>query len=451
MSAQQAISSPPSGFATEATAPRSPAPPRPALVSPDAGPPGPAADAPGLPLRAQRLCALLAATAHAHPQRIALVDPPGKPGWSGRPAIVWTYGTAAEIVARLAGGLCGWRLPTESRIGVAVSDGVEAALAILSVEAAGHVPVLLPALLDEDGLVAAVQAAGISAVLTQSRFGTARPAERMRRVAARYFGLRYLASFGPDVPDGVINLDAMVVERPGGAFAPGPGGVVTFAGGDPARPMHRSVEAFTAAIAAHCVTARMAPGDRLLTLLPGSDLRGLVTGLGAALMAGASFEPLPMFDAARFAEALARPVTTHLVVPAPLEANLAASRLPATVASIVLAHRAPARLPPHRLSPRSHGATVIDVVAFEETALLTGARPDGDVALILAAPERANPLSTLMSLRRDPDGALAFRGRACHAGALQRGIPQPDFLDEWMPSPFRTLVEADRATQIVRD
>lgn len=427
---------------------RSPAPPRPALVGlagPDAIPP-----APGLPLRAQRLCALLAATAQADPHRIALVDPPGKTGWSGRPAIVWTYGTAAEIVARLADGLHGWRLPAESRVGIAVQDGVEGALALLAVEAAGHVPVLLPALLDEDGLVAAVQAAGISAVLTQSRFGEARPAERMCRVAARYFGLRYLAAFGPDVPDGVINLDAMVVEQSRGRPAPGPGGVVTFAGGDPTRPMHRSVEALAAAIAAHCVAARMAPGDRLLTLLPGSDLRGLVTGLGTALMAGATFEPLPMFAAARFAEALARPGTTHLVVPAALEANLAASRLPATLASIVLAHRAPSRLPPQRLPARARGTTVIDVVAFEETALLTGARPDGDVALALAAPERVNPLSTLMNLRRDPEGALAFRGRACHAGALQRGIPQLDFPDDWLSSPFRSLVEGDRATEIVR-
>jgi hypothetical protein len=307
-----------------------------------------------------------------------------------------------------------------------------------------------PAPLDADGRVAAVQAAGISAVLTQSRFGDARPAERMCRVAMRYFGLRYLAAFGPDVPDGVINLDAMVVEQSGGLPAPGPGGVVTFAGGDPARPMHRSVEALTAAIAAHGVSARMAPGERLLTLLPGSDLRGLVTGLGAALMTGATFEPLPLFDAARFAEALARPVTTHLVVPAALEANLAASRLPATLASIVLAHRAPSRLPPHRLPAQARGTTVIDVVAFEETALLTGARPDGDVALALAAPERVNPLSTLLSLRRDPEGALAFRGRACHAGALQRGIPQPDFPDDWLSSPFRSLVEGDRATEIVR-
>lgn len=445
MSAQPAISSPSPGFATGAAAPRAPASPRPALLSL----PRSAGDATAAPrdplLRGQRLCSLLAATAHAHPQRIAFVDSPDKHRRSGRQSIVWTYAAAAEIVARLANGLRGWRLPAESRIGIALPDAIEGALAILAVEAAGHVPALLPAALDEDGLVLAVQSAGISAVLTQARFGATHPAERLRRVAARYFGLRYLAAFGPDVPDGVINLDAMVLDQSGGPFAPGPGGLVSFAGGDPACPIHRSADALAAAIAVHGITARMAPGERLLTLLPGSDLRGLVTGLGAALVAGATFEAMPMFEAAGFAEALARPVATHLVVPAALEANFAASHLPATLASLVLVHRTPSRFPQRRLSSRPDAVPVIDVVAFEEIALLTGARRDNDVTLTLAAPERADPRSILMSLRRDPDGALAFRGLACHAGPLQRGIPQPDFAEGWLPSSFRVPVAGGRA------
>ncbi len=456
VSAQAAISSSHTpGYATGFAVPRASVPPRPALVSlPSPGlatpvPTGdPRAESRDGPLRGQRLCSLLAATAHAHPQRIALLDPPGKLRRSGRPSITWTYAAAAEIVARLANGLRSWRLPAESRIGIALPDGVEGALALLAVEAAGHVPALLPAALDEDGLVVAVQAAGISAVLTQARFGATHPAERLRRVAARYFGLRYLAAFGPDVPDGVINLDAMVLDQSGGPFAPGPGGIVSFAGGDPARPMHRSVEALTAAIAVHGLAGRMTPGERLLTLLPGTDLRGLVTGLGAALAAGASFEALPMFEAASFADALARPVATHLVVPAALEANLAASHLPTTLAGLVLVHRAPTRFPGRRLSARPDTAPVIDVVAFAETALLTGARRDGDVALILAAPERAPPRSTLMNLRRDPGGALAFRGLACHAAPLQRGIPQPDFTDIWLASPFHAPVEGARAVGV---
>lgn len=404
-----------------------------------------------VPGRTNRLCALLAATGHAHPERIAFVDPPHKAAWSGRAAISWTYGAAAEIVARLANGIRGWRLPPASRIGLSLAGSSEAFLAYLAVEAAGHVPCLLPLALDEEALVVAVQAAGVSAVLTQARFGPLAPAERLCRVAARYFGLRYLAAFGPEVPDGVMNLDAMVLDQSGGPFAPGPGGFVSFAAGRPDQPIHRSGDALLAAIAVHLVTARIVPGDRILSLLPGSDLRGLVTGLGAALVAGATLETLPVFEATSFAAALARPVPTRLVVPAGLERNLAASRLPETLASIVLVHRAPADLGPPRLDAADPDRAVIDVVAFDETALLTGARPGGDVALTLANPERGPLFSTLMALRRDPEGLLSFRGRACQAGPLRRDMAETPTGDDWMPSRFRVEVRNGRASAIRRD
>ena len=70
--------------------------------------------------------------------------------WNGRPAITWTYGAAAEIVARLANGLRSWRLAPGSRIGLALPGSSESFLAYLAVEAAGHIPCLLPLSLDED-------------------------------------------------------------------------------------------------------------------------------------------------------------------------------------------------------------------------------------------------------------------------------------------------------------
>lgn len=430
--------------------PRAASPPR-----PRAGDPAPPSDgpAPTVERPRQALCALLAATAHAHPQRIAFVDPVDKPLWSGRAAITWTYAAAAEIVARLANGLKGWRLPPGSRIGLCLAGGSESWLAYLAVEAAGHIPCLLPLIWDEDALVAGVQAAGIAAVLTQARVGASAPAERLRRVAVRYFGLRYLAAFGPDVPDGVIGLDGMVLDGRGGAFAPEAGGLVSFAGGDPNRPMHRPGDGLLGSIVLHLVAARVAPEDRVLTLLPPSDLRGLVTGLGAALVAGASLETLPVFDAAGFAAALARPGPTHLVVPAGLERNLAASRCPEGVRSVTLAHRAPTRLGARLLRPTGDPdapRAVIDAVAFDETVILTVVRGQGDLALTLAQPEQRGAASALMEMRCDADGRLAFRGHACTASPLQRGIPARRAAEDWASTPFRVSVLAGRATAITR-
>jgi hypothetical protein len=415
----------------------------------ESGPAGPGADGVRVPPRSQRLCTLLAATAQAHPQRLAFVDSPHKPAWSGRPAITWTYAAAAEIVGRLANGLRTWRLAPGSRIGIALAGSSESFLAYLAVEAAGHIPCLLPLDLDEEALLVAVQAAALPAIITQARCGALAPAERLCRVAVRYFGLRYLAAFGPDVPDGVINLDAMALDGTGGPHAPGPGGLISFAGGDPARPVHRSGDALLAAIAVHLVTARVLPGDRILSLIPQGDLRGLVTGLGAALVGGAGLETLPVFEARSFAAALDRPFPTRLVAPAALERNLAASRLPATLDSIVLAHRAPGRLGPRWLSPEA-GRPIVDVVAFDETALLTGARDANDVALTLACPERGPLFSTLMALRRDADGRLAFRGRACHAEPLQREIPLTEMADAWTAAAFLTSIEDGQTLAIRR-
>ena len=176
--------------------------------------------------------------------------------------------------------------------------------------------------------MAGIQAAGIQAVLTQSRIAGMLPAEGLRCVALRYFGLRYLAAFGPEVPDGVISLDGMVLDGHGGPFAPSSAGLVTFAAADPTQPVYRPADALIASIAVHLATIRIAPRDRILTLLAPADLRGLVTGLGAALVAGAALETCGPFDAAHLAEALARPGPTHLVVPAALGAQSRGEPLP---------------------------------------------------------------------------------------------------------------------------
>ncbi len=398
------------------------------------------------------LCTLLAATAHADPGRVAFVDPKDKAGWSGRGPITWTYGAAAEIVARLANGMRQWRLAPASRIGLVAAPGSETLLSYLAIEAAGHIPCLLPLAWDEDALVTGIQAAGIQAVLTQSRVAGKLPAECLRQAAVRYFGLRYLAAFGPDVPDGVISLDGMVLDGRGGPFAPESAGLVTFAVADPAQPVYRPADALIATIAVHLATARIAPRERILTLLAPVDLRGLVTGLGAALVAGAGMEMFGPFDAGRFAEALARPGPTHLVAPAALERNLAASRSPAGLDSIVLAHRLPTRLQARLLAPVSgHGPRrVVDVLAFDESALLTASRADGDLAHFLADAHPLAPFPALLDIARDEDGRFAFRGRASKASPLHRGIPPDKAADLWNAVPFAAKIFAGRAIEIVR-
>ncbi|AWB24981.1 acyl-CoA synthetase [Methylobacterium currus] len=415
------------------------------------------------------LGALLAAVADRHPARIALVDQASKPAWCGRPAIAWTYAAAREIVARLAEGLQQLRLPPRSPIGLCMAGMAEAHLAFLAIEQAGHIPCPLPVTWDEDRLLQAVEAAQMLAVLTQGALGSERPAEKMCRVAMRYFPLRFVAAFGPHVPDGVLGLDQVVLDHRGDAASLGTGpaaGLVTFAfpggspGPTPARPagpppepegiplaVRREAEALTAAAAGCLVPLRVEPGERILSLLPPSDLKGLATGLAAALLAGATLECHPVFDAGTLSAALDQPVPTHLIVPAWMEAGFSRTTVPGRLRTLAYVHRAPCRLS-SRLPGRSG---VVDILAFDEVALLCGRRDAQDVGLVLAAPERA-ALATerggLIQLRRDPDGRLSFRGPACAARMLRRGITEDENPDGWMASRYRASLFAGVATAV---
>ncbi|MCJ2122147.1 AMP-binding protein [Methylobacterium sp. J-077] len=385
--------------------------------------------APDASARSGGLSASLFAAAQAGPQRTALRDSGDRAAWCGRPPITWTYAAAAEIVGRLARGIGAWRLPAGSRVGLWFSGGAESALAHLAVEAAGHLPCPMPALWDAGQLSAGIASAGLVAVLTEGRRGARRPAEDLARAAMGHFGLRFLAAFGPGVPDGVISLDAMALER--GVVAPAASrGLVTFAAGDPGRPVYRSAAALAAAIDVHLDAVPVTADERILTLLPAHDLRGLVTGLGAALAAGGSLETVIPFDEAGFRAALMRPVPTRLVVPSLIEGALAALPLPWTVRALHVVHRAPARTILASF-PESAGPRRLDSLVFDEDAVLTrlGGR---DLAATLAHPERA-PLPralldlAFLDLGDDPDGPLAYRGLACATALLPRaGIPEPD-------------------------
>ena len=409
---------------------------------------------PSAPLRRIGLGVLFRATARRHPERLAFIDPADKAAWSGRPASTWTYGAAADRVGELARGLRAWRLTPGSRIGLCLPAGAESALAYLAVLEAGHIPCLLPITWDEERLVTATRTVGIAAILTQSRLGSIALAERLCSVAARYFGLRYLAAFGPDTPDGVIDLDERLFEPSESQepiATPEPG-LVSFVAGDPESPVYRGSDAVVAAAAAHLVAVRPAPAERIVSLLGMNDLRGLVTGLAAALVAGTSLETGPVFDGAGFAATLVRPVATHLVVPAFLERTLGERTLPESVRSIVFAHRAPFLFADRwRRDVAGDGrmSSTIDAVAFDETAVVSGRRGSGgDLTLMLEQPDRLALPRGLLEIRAATGEGLAFRGQACATAPLQRGKADMMSPGDWRMTAYEPRLSAGLLTGI---
>lgn len=400
------------------------------------------------PWGGMRLSTLLAATAARHPTRAAFRDQPGREAWSGRPRLEWTYALAERIASRLADFFAGLGLKPDSPIGVCLPNGSEAALTILAIEQAGHLPCLIPAAWATAEIERGLEAAGVQAVVTQAVIGDERPAERFCELAARSFGLRFLCAYGPEVPDGVIDLDRIVLSHAAEEEAPpelplGPEdpGIITFGRGGPRRPLYRSGSSLVAAAMTLLIPARVEPGDRILSLLAPDDLRGLATGLAAALLSGATLECHGLFDSRALARALDDTTRTHLVAPGSLEAALAQSGIAAALASTILVHPAPVRFKA-RAKPMGE---VVDAVAFDELALIARARDtSGRPAISIDGDDDESRWTRdLLRVRRSEDGAIAFSGLAAEVRPYERdgsAIAAP--LPEWRESGFRADIFA---------
>jgi hypothetical protein len=387
-----------------------------------------------------RLFGLLAATADRFPHRVAFADQPGRDRWSGRPRIAWTYANTRLIVERLAAFLSRLGLSPGAPVGICLPNGSEACVTILAVERAGYVPCLLPVGWSEEQLGQAAEAANLAAVISQGRIAEERPAEMFCRLAARYYGIRFVCAYGPQIPDGVIDLDRAILDtsaEPNTQEGGGIAGLVTFERRDgDVRPVFRPCRSAVAAALACLVPQRIAPGERILSLLPPDDLRGLTTGLVASLVTGATLEGHGLVDGQSLTHALEGDWPTHLVAPSWIEDTLEAANLPESIFSVVLVHEAPVRF-------KARGAlhrAATDVLSFGELALLTRPRgPSGLLALSLdCPPEEESGMDELLAVRRDEDGTIRFRGSAAEIYEFSKGAPLlPTRPIRWRASGFR--------------
>jgi mycobactin salicyl-AMP ligase len=390
------------------------------------------------------LSGLLSGHADRHPDRVAFVDQDDRQDWSGRPRITYTYRTARGIVERLATFLEGLRLPQGACVGVCLPNSSEACLTVMAVEQAGLIPCLLPVGWSEELLGQAIEVANVAMVICQGSIADEQPVESFCRLAARYFGLRFVCAFGPHVPDGVIDLDRAIVDTqprmcaPEGEAHSRMSGLVTFQldNGSP-RPVFRSHPSVIAAAVHFLVTQNIDARDRILTLLPPDDHRSLTTGLVASLVTGAALECHGLFGSASLNAALYDTTPTHLVAPGWMEGALAAAELPDTVRTVILLHQAPVRFKAQG-ELRRH---TVDVLGFGELALVARARTgSGHLAFFLDedGPVPQSVASDLLKIRRDEDGSISFAGFAADVQDLDKGVPQfTSRGTDWRPSGFQ--------------
>ncbi len=151
--------------------------------------------------------ALLRRHASARPDATALADPQGR---HGQPRRTFTYAQAETCVDALAGVFASLGLAPGDRIAIQLPNTAVAPLALLAAWRAGLTVMALPFLWRRYEVAAVAADLKPQALLGAGTFDGFAIAHGLREVAAKEMSVRFVLGFGPDLPDGVAPLDALL-------------------------------------------------------------------------------------------------------------------------------------------------------------------------------------------------------------------------------------------------
>ncbi|MBS7695664.1 MULTISPECIES: AMP-binding protein [unclassified Chelatococcus] len=407
---------------------------------------------PNVPTPQLRLGRLLAGAVSREPGRMAFSSPPADmiTAWS-RHGLTTT--AAYAQVRRLAAFLQHLPLERGGPLGILLPNGAEACVTILAALRAGYAPCLLSLGWGSDELGAAVQAAKVPAIITLDRLGEVRPADLACSIAADNVALRFICSFGHEIPDGVISLDQALndqvlkdFEELGDIGGPPPSpGLITFERyGDSFLPLLRPESTLIAATLPLVLAARLGSESRVVSLLPPDDLGGLASGLVAALAADCPLTMQALFDGDELVRDLSADPPATLVAPGWIEDLLAeAGLLDNDQLTCVLVHKAPVELP----LGKARAARVVDMLTVGEVALMAAARDARGPTLKLGAFGALAPGGIpLLEVDVGRDGAIMARGAATGSIPLVDDSlpPAPDRPEnDWHHLPYKAILSED--------
>jgi hypothetical protein len=369
---------------------------------------------------------LLHVAAARRPDAIALGDPPNRADFTyGEPRCI-SYAEADHIASAIAGRLRRLALPIDAVVALQLPNTIESALALLGVLRAGLIAAPLPLLWRRADATAALERVGAKAIITTSRVGETNLCGLAMNVAAEIFPIRYVFSFGPHLPDGVIPLNDLLgttpllephrpVTRQGNpaahvaiiTFESTPGGLM---------PVCRSHMELVAGGQAVLLEARLQENASILASCGIASFAALATGLVPWLLAGGTLSLHHPFDPTAFAEQCLRDRCDTVALPGPLASRLVHAGLLThpELRNVLALWRAPERLSIGAPWPHPQ-ANLVDVLAFGETGLIAGCRGiAGQPAPIplgpVRAPRDAADASAMVETAVTETGTLALRG-----------------------------------------
>ena len=246
---------------------------------------------------------------------------------AGRPHRLRHCGPAA---ARLG-------LSTDSIVALQLPNTVESVLTLLGVLRAGLIAAPLPLLWRRIDAAAALNRVGAQAIVTSAQIGATDHCSLGRDIAAEVFPIRYVCSFGENLPDGVIPFDDLMAAAPL-LDPPVPAGrdgnpaahaaVVTFeVTADGLMPVARNHMELIAGGQAVRLEAQLEDNATILASCTNSSFAGLAATTLPWLLTGGTLSLHQPFDAATFAEQCRSDRCDTVVVPGPLVTRIAQAGL----------------------------------------------------------------------------------------------------------------------------
>jgi mycobactin salicyl-AMP ligase len=286
--------------------------------------------------------------------------------------------TAGELwleSERLARQLTTLGAKAGDRIAVNCLMSAELMVAITGIMMAGAMPLVLPVTLSSADKKAAIDAAHVSGLICGVDGDDLLLAISTRQLAIETFAIRFVASFGLELPDGVVTLQNWRDEDLASLSPdvdPLSTSLLTIDPGDPTAVHERTQIQLIAEALAFAATTQLRARDTILQTLAAGSSHAMITSLVVPLLVKAQACLLPVFAASQFSAMVrSAPASSALVVPAHLEGFLsdADRAFDGHVASVVFVHQAGSHTR-HATTIRLRQCRIVDATLIGEVATL---------------------------------------------------------------------------------
>lgn len=362
------------------------------------------------------LDALFRKTAQKHPDRIALADAPNRERWTSGQARTLTYAEADNEISRLAGLFKALGLTPDNVLGIQLPNTVDAVLIFLATLRAGLIATPLPLVWRGREIAEALSTCGAKAVITTDRLESGTYAAWMRDAAVDVFGLRYVFGIGNDLPDGLLDLNAVMkevgdeippadVSRAKNAadhlatlsWAMGPSGALM--------PVPRSHNHWISAGLMTMLEGRIQDGAKILLPYAMSGLAGIGCGMVPWLLCGGTLHLHHPEDIQQIASHARNAEVDIVVVPGQFAPAIDKLVKKTTIAAVWHAGAE------HGSQPPSENQSV-DITLIDEIALMARLRgdagPNRDLPSgAVGAPSGVSDVPVLLELKVDSEGSSA--------------------------------------------